>query len=137
MKMRRLMLFSIVWVLTLGLQACKKDASDLYPELIGTWKIPPNPEPCTGLVFELHGNGKAVYHYSSMGETTDHSGKSTMNGDDLYIKGDRIFKIIEIKDTVGKKWNWITYCGYDETAGDSLTFDKILITDWYVLYHFI
>ncbi len=124
-------------MLILSLNACKKNATKVYPNLIGTWIISPHAEPCTDLVFELRSNGKADFHYSIMGETTDYNGKAKMNGDDLYIKGDRVFKIIEIKDTVGNKWNWVTFCGYDDTAGDSLTFDKILTTDWCVLYHFI
>lgn len=72
-----------------------------------------------------------------MGETTHYSGKTKMNNGDLFIDGNRVFTIIDIKDTLGNKWNWITYCGYNDAAEDSLKFDKILTTDRCILYHFI
>ncbi|MCJ8288238.1 MAG: hypothetical protein HRT58_02820 [Crocinitomicaceae bacterium] len=109
----------LVFVALLLFSSCKKNAVEIYPELVGTWIradwCQTESFDSASLVVEDEGKGKYnCYEYITGGYT--YSGKVKVKNDELYVDGDWVFKIIEVKDTVGYLYNpypWTSLCTQD------------------------
>ncbi len=99
--------------------SCKKNALKTYPRLVGTWYR------AKWCVVESYGltkltidqNGKGTY-YSSFNDIseTNYSGKVKTKGNELYVDGNFVMTIFELKDTVGYIYNpgsFTSLCNYD------------------------
>ncbi len=115
------MLIIILTLITIS--ACKKDATKVYPELVGHWS-PFNVtciDPMTSSSYlRVEHNGKGVYSSGGYSDET-FEGKVKVRKNKLFVKGEYIGKILYVNDKV-------EYIHHDTTIAPGLcTVDSVQV----------
>lgn len=86
------------------LVSCSKNAINVYPQLEGSWSLAHwcqlDNSNTAYLVINAQGDGEYTYNDYITGGYK-YSGKVRIKNDDLFMEGNTVFNILEIKDTVG------------------------------------
>lgn len=100
--------FVIICLSLVLFSSCKRKAVKVYPQLAGTWNYAHwcqvDGSNTAVLVINSEGSGKYTFgDYITGGYT--YEGKAKIKNDELYVDGNGVFGITEVKDTVGYIYN--------------------------------